>query len=299
MIEINTFTHNGWKNCIVIRNKHIKLIITCDVGPRVIHFGPADDDVNMFHVRQEEQGLTGSKEWLIYGGHRLWHSPQIGNRPNQPDNEKVHYEISNDTVTFFCHEETATRVQKEMSIKIEKDEPVVYVRHKIFNNNLWPIRLASWALSVMHEGGIAIFPIPQDDTLYMPNYMISFWPWTKPNDPRFTLGEKYMILRHDPKESQWFKIGYRNTAGWCAYLFNGYMFVKKSPFIHDAEYPDFGASFETFADERILELETLSPFKTIDTGEFVEHTEEWQLAKNIKLPEFEKDIDSNITPFVI
>ena len=299
MVEIDTIAYNGWDHCIDMRNDYIKLIATTDVGPRIIWFGSSNDDVNMFHQWEEQQGLTGSKEWLNYGGHRLWHAPQIGDRPNQPDNEKVLYKIHNDTIELFCPEEMATRVRKEILIVMSADQPTLTVCHRIYNNNPWSISLASWALSVMHDSGVVILPIPEDDTHYMPNYMISFWPWTRPNDYRFTLGEKYMLLRHDPNEHQWFKIGYRNTAGWGAYLFGGYMFVKKYHIIPGAEYPDFGASFETFADSDMVELETLSPLKTIDTGEYVEHTEEWRLVSNIKVPESEKEIDDNIVPLCV
>jgi hypothetical protein len=297
MIEITTAAYNGWEHCLVMRNKYIKLIVTTDIGPRIISFGPDDGGVNMFHEQAEHQGLSGSKEYLSYGGHRLWHSPQIGDRPSQPDNEMVSYTISDDAVDLVCPEEPATRVWKEMLIRIAPDENRVFVRHRIYNNNPWPIRIASWALSVMHSGGVEILPIPQEHPPdYLPGYMICYWPWTRPNDHRFTLGGKYMILRHDPHDARWFKIGYRNTEGWGAYFFDGLLFVKRCLPVPGAEYPDFGASFETFTDNYMVEMETLSPLKTIAAGDCVEHTEEWRLICNIALPESEEEIDEKIVP---
>jgi hypothetical protein len=297
MIEINLIPYNGWEHCLVMRNEHIKLVLTTDVGPRILFFGAVNDSVNMFHEYPQHQGLTGSKEWLHYGGHRLWHSPQIGERPNEPDNESVPYSIQGDTLSLFPAEEPVARVRKELRVTIIQDEPRVYVNHRIYNNNSWPIRLASWGLSIMRGGGIEILPIPREKPQdYLPNYMISYWPWTKPNDHRFALGEKYMFLRHDPNDRNWFKIGYRNTEGWGAYLYGGYLFVKRCGLIPGAEYPDFGASFETFADNDMVELETLSPLQTIDTGAYVEHTEEWRLAGGIATLQSETEIDEIILP---
>ncbi|HHY79459.1 MAG TPA: hypothetical protein GX516_03735, partial [Thermoanaerobacter sp.] len=56
---------------------------------------------------------------------------------------------------------------------------------------------------------------------------------------------------------------------------------------HDATYPDFGVSFETYTNDWMLEIETLSPFTKLQPGETVEHIEEWELYNNVNV----KDID--------
>jgi hypothetical protein len=157
---------------------------------------------------------------------------------------------------------------------------------------------------MMHEGGVEILPIPQDKPRdYMPNYAICFWPWTKPNDHRFTLGEKYMILRHDAANKDWFKIGYRNTEGWGAYFSQGYLFVKTSNLIRDKNYPDYGSSFETYTDCEFTEFETLGPLETVNPGAYTEHTENWYLISgvpefNISTPISEDEIENVIVPHI-
>jgi hypothetical protein len=84
-------------------------------------------------------------------------------------------------------------------------------------------------------------------------------------------------------EERWFKIGYRNTEGWGAYLINGFMFVKLYAPITGVEYPDYGSTFETYADNNFLELESLGPLKILEPGEFAEHIEEWHIFENIAL----------------
>ena len=299
MTGVSEINYNGWPHCVELKNDKIKLIVTTDVGPRIIHCGAADSDINLFYQNTEQQGKVNSEEWLLYGGHRLWHSPQMGFRPNQPDNKKVDYSISENSLKLCCPEEAATKVQKEIIITLDPDRPAAKILHRIYNRGQWPIRLAAWALTVMAETGTEIFPIPKEDTWFMPNYAISFWPWTKPNDHRFTLGEKYMLLKHDPNDKRWFKIGYRNTEGWCAYLVNGFMFVKLYSPIKGEEYPDYGSTFETYTDSAFLELESLGPLKTLEPGGYTEHTEEWHIFKNVYLSQSAPDIESEIDEKII
>jgi hypothetical protein len=103
-----------------------------------------------------------------------------------------------------------------------------------------------------------------------------------------------MILRQDQNDEHWFKIGYRNTEGWGAYLLNGYMFVKLYSPIPSEEYPDYGSTFETYMDNYFVELESLGPLKTIEPGEFAEHIESWYVFKNISVPSTEKEIEEQI-----
>jgi len=293
-MKISELSYNNWPRCIEINNDHLKLIVTSDVGPRIIYCSTADSDFNLFYQNEEQQGKMNANEWFIYGGHRLWHSPQIGFRPNQPDNDPVPYVVDNNRLILNCPEEAATKVQKQIVITLSTNEPRVLLTHRIYNRGLWPIKLAPWALTVMREGGTEILPLPRDDTWFMPNYAISFWPWTRPNDCRFVLGEKYMLLRYDEADKHWFKIGYRNTEGWGAYLLNGYMFVKLYFPIPGNEYPDYGSTFETYTDERFIEIESLGPLKILEPGNYTEHTEEWYVFKNIPVSFSESEIEEKI-----
>lgn len=67
--------YRGWNNCYSFENQKIKLIITADVGPRVIFFG-ASGGVNQFFESNDEVGTSGSAVWQSYGGHRFWTAPE-------------------------------------------------------------------------------------------------------------------------------------------------------------------------------------------------------------------------------
>lgn len=297
-ISITKVNYNGWPHCLCMENGLIRLIITTDVGPRIIYCS-FNERENLFHQNREQQGLMDDAEWHIYGGHRLWHSPQVGYRPNQPDNVPVQWNIlEGERLSLTSSMEQETRVQKVIEIEMAQEEPSVVVRHRIYNRGVWPVKLAPWALTVMREGGMEVFPVPQEDTRFLPNYAISFWPWTKPNDHRFTLGDRYMFLRQDESDERWFKIGYRNTEGWGAYFRDNAMFVKLYDEKKNCEYPDYGSTFETYTDQFFIELESLGPLEEIEPGSYVEHTEKWYLFDQIEAPQSEEDMDQKILPLI-
>ena len=82
------FNYGGWENCYKLSNQKIELIVTGDVGPRIIRFGFIGQE-NMFKEYSNQMGVQSSKEWLIFGGHRLWHAPEGQPRSYFPDSEPV------------------------------------------------------------------------------------------------------------------------------------------------------------------------------------------------------------------
>ena len=64
------FSYGGWPNCVRLTNGQIVVVITTDVGPRVIRLGFVGGQ-NLFKEFAEDMGKTGGHEWRSYGGHRL------------------------------------------------------------------------------------------------------------------------------------------------------------------------------------------------------------------------------------
>ncbi len=90
-----------------------------------------------------------------------------------------------------------------------------------------------------------------------------------------TWGHDFIFLRAQmPKP---FKMGFPNRGGWMAYWRAGMLFVKKAPFDPQAQYVDFGSSSECYCNPDFIELETLGPLTTIPPGEWVSHTETWEI----------------------
>jgi len=149
--------YGGWQNCIRLSNGQIEIIVTTDVGPRVIRCGFVGGQ-NLFHEVKEELGKTGGSEWRPYGGHRLWHAPEQMPRTYAPDNGPVQYAWDGKTLTLTQPVEPSTGIQKQMEITLSPDSNHLELVHRLINKNLWDIEAAPWCLTVMAPGGRAIFP---------------------------------------------------------------------------------------------------------------------------------------------
>ena len=291
--------YGGWPNCLRLSNGQIELIVTTDVGPRVIRFGFVGGQ-NLLKEFADHLGQTGGDEWLSYGGHRLWHAPEADPRTYYPDNVPVDYSWEAGTLKLIQPLEETTGIQKEIEITLASDRNQVKLVHRLINKNLWDVELSPWALTVMAQGGRAI--LPQEEYRSHPEYLlparpIVLWHYTDMHDPRWIWGTKYIQLKQDPDAETKQKIGIRNSAGWATYCLNGDLFLKCCGLDPDANYPDFGCNMEIYTDPDILEVETLGPLTNLQPDAAVEHVERWSLHR-LEVGEEESEIDEKVMPLV-
>jgi hypothetical protein len=291
-------SYKGWPNCFRLSNSQVDLIITGDVGPRIIRFGFVGED-NEFKEFSDQMGKTGGDEWRIYGGHRLWHAPEVMGRTYFPDNTPIKVEEQAGAAHIVQPTEPTTGIQKEMEIRLAPDKAHVQVTHRLRNTTPWAVKLAPWALSVMAQNGRAIIPLPRvgrhEDNL-LPTSSLALLAYTDMADPRWTWGTKYIILRQDPAATKPVKVGVMNTQGWVAYARNNHLFVKKFAYVAGATYPDLGSSVETFTNSEMLEAETLGPLVALQPGAAVEHVEDWFLFRDVPVPGNDADVDKALIP---
>jgi hypothetical protein len=293
--------YRGWKNCWKLTDGNVDLLVTTDVGPRIIRFGFIGGE-NMLFESPVDVGTTGGDSWKSFGGHRLWHAPESVPRTYEPDNSAVSAEKRGDTLVISPPREKSTGIRKELHVRMlasASGEGRVEVRHFLFNENLWDVRLAPWAITVMTGGGTAILPLPprgkHADNL-LPTCPIVTWAYTDMTDSRWTWLEKHILLRQDPKAKGPQKAGIGSPAGWIGYTVHGNLFVKKAEYRKGEEYPDMGCNLEAFTNSDMLECETMGPMELVAAGSSVEHREEWALWKGVKPPATDVDIEKTVWP---
>lgn len=297
---ISRIAYGGWANNARLSNGTIELVATLDVGPRVIRFG-AVGGPNLFKEYPEQMGGVGEREWMIRGGHRLWHSPEAKPRTYPLDNGPVALEeIGEGAVRLTPAPEVENGVQKQMDILMAAEDKAVTVTHRIFNIGAWAIELAPWALTVMDAGGVGIAPLPEKrphTEVLMPDFPLVLWPYTDLTDDRLTLGSRYILLRQDAVKGPT-KYGMLQQLGWAAYLAHGTLFVKYFDCDPFADYPDYGCNFETFTNQDMLEVESLGSLSVLEPGDFVEHVETWRLFTDVSPVSAEDEIDRVVRPLV-
>ena len=298
MKMVEKIDYHGWPDSYRLSNNVVELVVTTDVGPRLIHFGFKGED-NEFLTIPDMLGMSGGSEWRLYGGHRFWHAPEHPVRTYYPDNNPVTFEDHDNFVRLVQETETSTGIQKEIDIQLDPHEARVRVTHRLINHNMWPVELAPWALSVMAPGGIGIVPLPSrksHEESLLPANTLSMWAYTDMSDPRWIWGHQLIMLRQDPARSAPQKIGMSSLEGWAAYARRGHLFVKFFEPLSGAPYPDLNSSVELFTNEMMLEVETLGPLVKLPAGTAVTHTETWVLLRDIPQPQCEADVIAGLLP---
>ena len=299
-VKIEKAAYKGWPNCYRMTNGLVELILTSDVGPRVIRFGFVGGD-NEFKEYAEQLGKGGEKQWSIRGGHRIWIAPESQKSTYALDNSPIEVRTDNNRL-YAIQPVDSAGVQKEMEIRMAAGAPRVEILHRIRNKNKSALEFAPWVLTVLAPGGRAIIPMPPrgpHPQVLEPTHPLVLWAYTDFRDKRWTLGFKYISLQQDPKAKSPQKAGALVPDGWGAYARSGNLFIKKFGVTKNAVYPDFGSSIETFTNADMLELETLGPLTKVAPGAAVEHTERWWLYKGVSLATADDEaIDRAVLPRV-
>lgn len=293
--------YRGWDNCYRLTNSKVDLIVTADVGPRIIRFGFIGQ-ANEFKELASDVGKTGGEKWRIYGGHRLWHAPEAMPRSYVPDNNPVEVVARMNSLHMVQAVEPLTGIQKELEITLDEYTAHARIVHCLSNLGPWPVELAVWCLTALDPGGTAIFPLPprapHSDEHLVPASSLALWSYTDLSDPRLVLGKRFILLRQDPDIREPQKIGLSVLDGWVAYARADHLFVKKFIYQPGAVYPDMGSSCESWTNHEFLELETLSPLTLLKPGEKTEYAEDWYLLEGVPQPANEKDVIANVLPAI-
>lgn len=280
---METIEFEGWPGCVRLTNGAAEIVIARAFGPRILRYGLVGGP-NAFHILPETRGQIGTETWLPYGGHRLWHAPEVLPRSYAPDNVPVDIVQNDRALHVTGHTEASTGIQKQMTVTLAPGGSAARVAHRLTNHGVWPITLAPWGLSIVALGGFVVIPqepfVSHDDVLDAARPIV-VWKFTDMADPRWRWGTKYLTLRQtDAPTKKPQKVGVWNTQGWAAHVAPAHTFLieiepaRGGP----ASLPDMGSNFETYTDGPFQELETLGPLVTLAPGASVEHVEHWFLA---------------------
>lgn len=282
-VELKEYLNFG--RCLYISNGMAEAYVTVDCGPRVIHFGLAGGK-NMFWADEKRAGrLTvmgldaaygRGEEYDLYGGHRLWTSPEHEIHSYFPDTDPVEYEITPEGCRLTPPPRPITGLRHFMELEMYPDRPLMKVSVSVKNVGISTVEFAPWAITQLAPGGLQVFPQPKRDTGLLADRVMAIWPYTNMGDERLTFTDGYVALRQDPQNPRPFKIGTLGVS-FALYQNFGAVFSKRAPFNIDGSYPDFGCSFETYTNNLFLEMETLGELKLAEPGGVICHSEVWEL----------------------
>ncbi|MEZ7971859.1 MAG: hypothetical protein QMC00_00760 [Pseudomonadales bacterium] len=285
----------GWKQVLVLANNEVELLITLDVGPRIISYRH-QGGLNVFKTFDDQLGTSGEADWQIRGGHRLWMAPET-TLSYFPDNQPVSFTLMDENhVCLRTPAEAESGIEKEIEIILDKKTSSVTLNHSISATKDMSSGIAPWGLTVLKAGGKAIIPMPPRnlhpndlpaternagrdlDLNLLPNRKMSLWAYTNLTDPRFNWCADRLEISQDANMPST-KLGFLHQLQSAHYEVDGYRFSKTIDYRQDATYPDGNCNLEIFTDGEMLELESLAPLVTLNKGDRIVHTENWSLKR--------------------
>jgi hypothetical protein len=270
--------YKNYGKCLCLDNGNIKLIATIDVGPRIVFFGFCggenvlfeDIDRNFYEIN------NGYGVWYAYGGHRIWVAPEVMPETYMPDNARVESSFDDGTLTLTPAE---TKFGKQLRIRITMDDScTIKIENSITNCSDKPAEFAPWSVTGLAAGGTEIIPLCRDDNGFLPNRTMALWSYSDIKDERFTLADKYALLRQDPSVRKAFKAGFNVTDRQIIYINGRRIFRMCFDGYEKTEYPDFCCNFETYTNNLFLECELLGELRSYLPGETASISETWELS---------------------
>lgn len=300
----------GWENCYRLTNEGVEMIVTADVGPRIVFWG-RENGKNLLKLFENQLGRKNDEEWLLYGGHRLWAAPEDPHLSYLPDNQSVLVEFeSADGSLSFIRPADASGLERKLTIlpvrqkqneadsrlsgfdvlskndlgligKEMKPLGAFIVRNEIINRSQEAIKTASWGITSFAAGGLGFMPFEKncDPKLALQaNRKLNLWDYSSLADPACQWKENRLEIQQSKAQSKQ-KVGTWAAKPWLAYQLDNLLSVIHLPMEQErsVNYPDLGSNIEIYFDQDMLELETLSPWKNLQNGESVWHDEIWTL----------------------
>src|SRR5216684_9260082 len=135
-VSVEKVEYKGWHNCYRVTNGEVELIVTGDVGPRIIRFGFVGGQ-NLFKEYPEQMGKTGEDKFQLRGGDRVWKAPEDPVATWAPDNVPVEITTTPTGLVARAPVEPLTMLQKEIEVSMAPSGTEVTVSHRITNHSLF------------------------------------------------------------------------------------------------------------------------------------------------------------------
>ena len=116
MIKIEKINYKGYANSWQVSNGEVELVITGDIGPRIMRYGFPGGQ-NFFKEFDDQMGKTGEPTWQARGGHRVWIAPEDIVKSYATDNDTVTIDVHGDLLVATAPVEAITGIEKKISVR--------------------------------------------------------------------------------------------------------------------------------------------------------------------------------------
>lgn len=276
MPEIRDVVHEGLR-AIELRDRGARLIAIHEVGPRIAWFGRTDN-----FLFWDRTGLRRG-DWQLRGGHRLWVTRPGADEAEETygaDNRPCRVRRSPDGVTLIAPPDAA-HLEKALIIRARGGR--WSLAHRLTNRGdmLWSG--GAWALTCTRPDRDTRYRIPLDGGPAAWDVLTMVIPrrWggdhtSRLDDPQFAMSESAIEIHARGHEA---KRMFQTARGALEMRDPARGILRKAAAYQlGATYPRATNVAVYLAPRRFMvELETMSPERTLGPGESLTHVETWSI----------------------
>lgn len=280
--EIKQLTLANYGKCVSIDNGTVKLIISIDVGPKIIFWGYSNGK-NILHVPYEiDEDAKNLNSQISTGislkryGHNLMLEYENGTSEFLSSGSAV-YSLLPEGVRFsYTIPELGINVNLEIITQNSTDS--IMIIHSIENTNIEAQNFSICSSTCVAPSGTLLVPQNTENTHNSPNRVLSLWKKSSIKDPRLSIFNKFICFNNMKNaDAPPLKLGLNNTNAWATYTKEGNTFLKHYLHNKDAKYLNFGSSFIIDSKKDTLTLKVLSPIYNVQQNEIAKMVEYWSL----------------------
>ena len=262
---------------VSVSNGSITVEALANAGPRIVGLRAADAPGNLLAETPDLGWDTTTGRYELFGGHRLWFSPEDPDRVAVPDSRGLAVAPLPDGLRLTGAVEPATGCVRSIELEVDPARPCLVVRHRVHNGGPLALELAPWSITQLPLGGRALLPQARATAGHhtRPNRNLVLWPYTSWDDPRLRVRDGLVTV--EAVAGADLKIGAFAAPGWVAYARDGTVLVRRFEPSPGEAHPDLGCNVETYCGARYLELEVLGPTRILAPGSAATLVEHWEV----------------------
>ncbi len=284
-IEIKQINLKYYGKCVSINNGTVKVIVSVDVGPKIIFWGYTNGE-NMlyipYNILEYDEHISQKIPPDIFFkryGHEIMLEYENSN-PVVLSSGTTIYSILQDGVVFSCSS-PKLGISTNLEIIIQDSSNSIMIVHSIENINEKAQSFSICSSTFVTQDGTLIVPQNVEDLGNSPNRVLALWKKSNINDSRLYVTNEYLRFNNLSTDNlSVLKLGINNRQAWSTYTKDGITFLKHYLHNKKAKYLNFDSSFIIDSKKALLSLKVLSPIYNVQKNEIAKMAEYWSLFPN-------------------
>jgi hypothetical protein len=282
-IEAKRYT--GWPECVFLNASEapVQVIIVPAVGGRIINFSYNNDNILFENAASAGRTLNDEKGPFWASGYQCDVGPELANIPDHPDlwvGPNKWRALHDYSIELTSQTDRKLGIEIDKQIVLAPDTGELGIVQRLRNDSPGTKTCCLWDRSLCKGGGFALFPLNKHSRFKAGwslrgrengNYV---YDGDHPSLPQVHILDGVLVTETVGEPS---KIGADSDAGWLAYVRGKLLYVKYFPYNRRGTYSDGGNSVEVYFDQRVAEIEPLSPETKLGPGENFSFPEKWVL----------------------